>query len=207
MSKYTIIDKYPKGNNHNKSSIISYQVDGCGSDIFKAKMIYVDNKVTGVSYAFFSEEDYQHINTSEDRMEFCNEIKEFQKGGSYRKTHPIKKSEAFLLKEKRNELDAEIRNIDKEIREAEEKERKQKFSTYKLDIDYESLNIYIEGIKSALNNSDRYYIEPVLHIWDGYKLMIKDKELNKPVYVGVIDNDGVRFREIEDYEIPMNNEM
>ena len=203
MGKYTIIDKYPKGNRDYKTATISYQVSGYGSDIFKAEMIYINNEDI-TTYAFLSNNKYIHINTDEDKNDFCNEIKLFQKGGSYRKTHPIIKSQSMILRDKKHKLEAELSNLDKKIREAEDIERKQKFKSYKDDIDYESLNTYVDLLTTAFKPNDRYYIKPIMHIWDGYKLEVWDKILNKPVYMGVTKEDGdILFRDLKDYEIKM----
>lgn len=202
MSKYNIIEKYPKGNNEYKTATISYQVAGYGSDIFKAEMVYINSEDI-TTYAFLSTNKYLHIDTEEDRNEFCEEIKLFQKGGSYRKTHPIVKSQSMILRDKKRKLEEEISDVDRKIREAEEIERQQKFKSYKDDIDYKSLQEFAKSIVKALDHSNRYYLVPVMHIWDGYKLEVWDKQLNKPVYIGVLKEDGVTFRDLKDYEIKM----
>ena len=87
--------------------------------------------------------------------------------------------------------------------EAEAEERKQILSTYKDDIDYKSLNEYVDKLsKLVFNSSSRYYIKFVMHIFDGVKLEIYDKELQKIVYMGILKEDGsVTFRDVEDYEL------
>lgn len=202
MSKYNIIEKYPKGNNEYKTATISYQVAGYGSDIFKAEMVYINSEDI-TTYAFISTNKYLHIDTDEDRNEFCEEIKLFQKGGSYRKTHPIVKSQSMILKNKKRKLEEEISDVDRKIREAEEIERQQKFKSYTEDIDYNSLQEFVKKIAIALDNSNRYYIVPVMHIWDGYKLEVWDRQLDKPVYIGELNKNGTVFRDLKDYEIKM----
>ena len=202
MGKYNIVDKYPKGNNEYKMATISYQVDGYGSDIFNAEMIYINNKNI-TTYAFLSTKTYPHIDTDEDKDEFWNEIKLFQKGGSYRKTHPIIKSKSMSLKDKKHKLEDELCKLDAEIRDAEEQERQQKFKSYTSDIDYDSLYKFTENVTTVLNDNSRYYIVPILHIWDGYKLEIWDRQLNKPVYMGVLKESNITFRDLKDYEIKM----
>ena len=202
MSKYNIIEKYPKGNNEYKTATISYQVAGYGSDIFKAEMVYINSEDI-TTYAFISTNKYLHIDTDEDRNEFCEEIKLFQKGGSYRKTHPIVKSQSMILKDKKRKLEEEISDVDRKIREAEEIERQQKFKSYTEDIDYNSLQEFVKKIAIALDNSNRYYIVPVMQIWDGYKLEVWDRQLEKPVYIGELNKNGTVFRDLKDYEIKM----
>lgn len=202
MGKYTIVTKSPKGNDACKVSTISYQVEGYGSDIFSAEMIYIHNKDIS-TYAFLSTKTYPHIDTDEDKDEFWNEIKLYQKGGSYRKTHPIIESQSMVLKHERRKLEDELADINNKIRDAEEQERQQKFKIYNKDIDYDSLNEFTKNIESVLNTDSRYYLIPVMHIWDGYKLEVWDKKLNKPVYIGVLKENGVTFRNLYDYEIKM----
>ena len=202
MGKYNIIDKYPKGNNEYKTATISYQVEGYGSEIFKAEMVYVNSEDI-TTYAFLSTNTYLHIDTDKDRNEFCEEIKLFQKGGSYRKTHPIVKSQSMILRDKKRKLEEEISDVDRKIREAEGQERQQKFKLYTKDIDYDSLHEFVEKIVTAIDNSSRYYIVPVMHIWDGYKLEVWDRQLDKPVYIGELNKNGTVFRDLKDYEIKM----
>lgn len=203
MGKYTIVEKYPKKNIENKDVTISYQVKGYETEIFKADMLFIDNKESVKTFAFLEGRKYPHINTVDERMEFCREIKEFQKGGSYRKKHPINKSKSMLLKEKKEKLQEEISGLEKQIWEAESEERQQRFLKYNKDIEYDSLNQFINSLAEVLNNNKRYYIKPVMHIWDGYKLEIWDTILDKPVCIGEIDmnTNKVKFRDLKDYEI------
>ena len=165
-------------------------------------MVYINSEDI-TTYAFLSTNKYLHIDTEEDRNEFCEEIKLFQKGGSYRKTHPIVKSQSMILKDKKRKLEEEISDVDRKIREAEDIERQQKFKSYTEDIDYESLQEFVKKIATVLDNSNRYYIVPVMHIWDGYKLEVWDRQLDKPVYIGELNKNGTVFRDLKDYEIKM----
>lgn len=204
MSKYTIIDKYPKGNKHNCISKIQYQVAGYGTAVFEIQLIYIDIPSEGQSrYVFLSDRVGEHIDSNEDKDVFLQELAIYQKGGSYRKTHPVVKSQSMLLRDKKRKLEEELSDLDRKIREAEDIERQQKFKSYKEDIDYATLLDYTNRLADAINSNDRYYVKPIMHIWDGYKLEIWDKQLDKPVSMGIVEGNKIKFRDLDDYEIKM----
>lgn len=98
MGKYNIVSKYPKGNpkHHRTNSKVGYLVEG-SSKVHYCDMVYLD--VWGLKkYAFLEKTKkaipnthcgYYGIVDNDDATEFVEEITKFQKGGSYRKTHPL----------------------------------------------------------------------------------------------------------------------
>ena len=204
ISKYTIVDKSHKGNKKYDVTKVRYQVRGYGYEIFTADMIYIeDEDYHQGGYAFLGDKKYKHISTPTDRKLFCEAISDYQKGGSYRKTHPIVESNSMILKRRREELKNELSSIDRKIMSAENKEREEKYQVYADDIDSDSLNEFTSKLESVLNSSTRYKLKPLLHIWDGYKVQIMDTELEKPVSMMEINENKVSFRSLKDYEIPM----
>lgn len=207
ISKYTIVSKSVKGNRIYADTEIRYQVRGYGNEIFKADMLYIkggDNYDSG--YAFLDGKKYKHIETPTDRQLFKEAISDYQKGGSYRKTHPIEKSQSMILKERKADLEKELSSVRDKIYQAEQKEREQKYKSYKDDIDYESLNNFTSKLDNLLSTNTRYSLKPDLNIWDGYRIIITDTELEKPVSVMILDGSKVTFRDLKDYEIPMSND-
>lgn len=205
MSKYTIISKSPKGNKENYVHKIKYQVAGYGTNVYETHLMYLNLRDEGgCRYVYLNDRIGEHIDSNEDKDEFLKELSKFQKGGSYRKANPIKKSQSMILRDKKRKLEADLSDLDRKIREAENIERQQVFKSYKEDIDYNTLTEYTDGLAKIINSNDRYYMKPIMHIWDGYKIEIWDNQLNKPVYIGVIDKDNkISFRDLDDYEIKM----
>lgn len=201
MSKYIIVSKSPKGNKTNCAHIVQYQVEGFDTEIFETQLFYLSSPTEGEPrYVYFGDKMGKHLDTNEDRDEFLVEFAKYQKGGSYRKTHPIKLSKSMQLRARQKQLRDELSQLDHDIIQADEEERQEKFKTYKNDIDYTSLNKYLDEVATAIK-SDRYYLNPVMHIWDGYKIEVIDKVLNKPVYIGELGKNGIKFRDIDAYEI------
>ena len=190
MSKYNIISKSFKGNIENKTCVIEYQVDGYGAERFTTSLVYIELKdKAGPRYVWLADGMGKHIDTEEDKKNFLNEFEQYQKGGSYRKTHPIIYTEIENLKREKQKLQSRLTSVESDIRRAEDAVRRKKFSNYTDDIDYDKPN-------------DRYYIDIIQHMWDGIKFMVMDKKLNKAVKVGMYDADkGIRFRDLYDYEI------
>ena len=97
---YNIISKYPKGNDRRKTYNIKYQVDN-QPEIYEVTMIYVELRDEKPKYVFLLVKDPEYktfrlagnnpkyVETSHQKDIFIEEVRKFQKGGSYRKTHPI----------------------------------------------------------------------------------------------------------------------
>ena len=204
ISKYTIVDKSNKGNNKYNITQIRYQVRGYGYEIFKADMMYIeDEDYNKGGYVFIADRKYKHIETPTDRQLFCEAISDYQKGGSYRKTHPIVESQSMILKRRREELKSELSSIDKKIWDAENKEREEKYKVYMEDVDLDSLNAFTEKLKEVLDSNTRYKLQPRLRLFDGYSIEIYDTELEKPVSIIVLDGTKPTFRNLKDFEIQL----
>lgn len=204
MGKYNIISKDLIGNQSNKVCEVVYQVEGQGYKEFKTNLVCLNIKGE-IVYAFLEGQEGDFTGSNNDKTEFLDEFYLFQKGGSYRKTHPIMKSEKQILLDKKNKLNNDIDDIDREIRKVENKMRSEKYITYNDDIDRESLNLFLSNIKNCFNGNDRYKLQLVAHVFDGIKLMVYDKEIHKPVSMGLLDKgNNIYFRDLEDYEIPMD---
>lgn len=204
MSKYNIIEKYPKGNDRNVTYSIKYQVDN-KPDIYEVDMLYLGLQDTP-KYVFLTiglDDDarlqgsnVQYINNNQDREEFISEISKYQLGGSYRKTHPIAKSRTMELKQEISEYQDKITELERELRKATELEKEEKYNNYFEDIDLDGLDTFIEQIKTAFN-SDKYYLMGIeYHIWEGHRIFICDKKTGKKVKVIMIKDNNLEFRDI-----------
>ena len=165
MSRFIIVDKNKKGNKGGERYTITYQISGNGNTKYTVDMYCIAEKP--VRYCYISGQYGVGLDTEKDRAEFLDEFYEFQKGGSYRKTHPIEYSKLELLNEKLGEAKLSVSSIEKEIREEEEKERELKFKTYYADVDEKGLNEYVRGITKALASNNRYEVSGIeFNIWE-----------------------------------------
>lgn len=138
MGKFNIISKSPQGNKINKDYIIKYQVDN-KPDIYELKMIYLelpdDNGNRECRYLFLDDgtRHYGVDNPTGERyneklsQEFIDELKKFQRGSSYRKTHPIAYTE-------KDQYLNQIKELQKRVSQIELQEHNQKVLRYKHEV-------------------------------------------------------------------------
>lgn len=191
MGKYVIVSKDRPGNQAGKIYEIEYQVAGYGTTRFKLDLFcrgIVDGKM---AYCYLSERPTEHINDNSDRDEFLEEFYKFQKGGSYRISNPILKSEVELLKETITLKKDELYDLEKNLREAEYKAKQDKLSHYYDDVDRESLDEYVSSLINAMTLDKRYKITSTdFHIWDGYRIFVEDILLRKIVKIIQVKSNG-----------------
>lgn len=165
MGRFIIVDKDKTGNKGGERYTITYQINGNGSTRYTVDMYCIYEKPA--RYCYIGGQYGTGLETEKDRAEFLNEFYEFQKGGSYRKTHPIEYSKLEVLNEKLGKAKLEVSTIEKEIREEEENERELKFKTYYDDVDNRSLDTYVKGITKALSSNHRYEVSGIeFNIWE-----------------------------------------
>ena len=200
MSKYTIVHKSCKGNKANTVCTVEYQVEGYATSVFKTELLCLKNAENKYFYAFLDGRVGPHIDTSEDKAKFLDEFYEYQKGYSYRVKNPIKKSIRDNLEEEITSLESQLEKAKLRLREYDSEQHKLAFEHYKEDIDEVSLNSYIFNVSQAINANSRYYLNPIIHLFDGYKLEVIDRELKRIVKIGEISKAGVVFRDLNEYE-------
>jgi hypothetical protein len=195
MGKYTIVEKDKKGNRTGQKYTITYQVEGFSTQRFKIPL-YCRGRIDGdIKYCFISGYDGFCVSTLEEKNEFLKEFYEFQKGGSYRKNHPIKESYVEQLKNKLSDLDSQVADLTKQIEKAEEDEKKQNYETYYDDVDLQDVENYVKGLKRAFK-SNRYYLTADYYVWEGPRLCVMDKKLNKKVMIIGIQNGQFKPRNL-----------
>ena len=196
MSKFIIVDKDKKGNKGGERYTITYQIKSKGSERFSVDMYCVYENP--VRYCFIADRYGYGLDTSEDRAEFLDEFYEFQKGGSYRKTHPILYSNMEVIKQEIKEYDDKIYELKRKLEEEKEKAKQIKFEHYYEDVDIEAVNIYVENIKKAFEEDSRFYVSGIeFHIWEGHRIFIYDRELQKPVKIITVKDGKVNFRDLD----------
>lgn len=195
MGKFTIIDKDKSGNKGGERYTITYQIESRGSERFKVDMYCVFTEP--VRYCYIADQYGVGLETEKDRAEFLDEFYEFQKGGSYRKTHPIKYKKSELIKEQIKQQEDNLYQLKRDLEKAEKEEKEEAFKTYYDKVDMNKLEKYVERIKEAFND-DRYYVDGIeFHIWEGHRIFIYDRKLNKRVKVITIQNGQVKFRNLD----------
>lgn len=194
MSKYNIISK-SKGNKLHTVNEITYQVDGYGSTYFKCDMYCIPNMTgmneaykgpNGVAYVYLDGNEYPHINTQSDKIDFIHEIYEFQKGSSYRKTHPVLLSDLDKLLKRQSDIRDELEGINKQIEKIKDDQLAKELELAYKKVNTEELRQYQENFAQAVN-SDRYKL-----IIPG-NAYIYDKELECNVCIIDIDFGDVKF--------------
>ena len=162
-TEYNIISKYPKGNKPGELYNVEYQVNGL-PEIHTATMICI--VIEGKYKYAFIDDKYSNgeliVNdNTKNRNKFIQELAEFQKGSSYRKSHPIVysivdtlKKQLNELQEQSNELQQQILNKQNELMNARTKEITDK-------IDIKSLDAFINKVNKVNNDKQYRIISPV----------------------------------------------
>ena len=120
MGKYIIVDKNRKGNTRGQSYEITYQLSDTDTKMYKVNLVCYSIIDNDYKYVFIAGQNGYQIDTPEDKEEFLNELYEYQKGGSYRKTHPIKLSDEAMISKLISQKDDEIRALNRELQNIKE---------------------------------------------------------------------------------------
>lgn len=118
--KYNIISKKPKGKKNNVIYTIEYQIDKL-PEIHTIKMLNIDfiNQSDewkfAQGWAFLDGRESEiKFKDNDEKKEFLREFLAFQKGGSYRKTHPISRNEKENIKIQIDKLQKRLSDIEKQ---------------------------------------------------------------------------------------------
>lgn len=182
MGKFNIISKYPKGQVGNTKYVFKFQIDN-KPKIYSIDMVYLDFREDEKehTWAFMSGKDSEWI-SPEDRKEFIEEIPKFQKGGSYRKTHPIAYSDIESLRLEISKKQSEIYELNKKIDNLKYEKSKEFISKYRDNIDEDRLKKFEDGLDD-------------LYFSTGYCIKLRDRngntdimlyDTNKHIYIARI---------------------
>ena len=193
MSKeYNIISKHPKGNIVGAKYKIEYQIDN-QPERYTTEMIYFKSSKMfqgkDCCYVFYSVAE--GVKTNDDRTRFVDELNKFQKGGSYRKSHPIIYTELERLERERDKLSAKINVIKWEKAVAMRKEFMNCIDKEEVDDFFNRLLAFTDNETFTIKTCSLTYVQTCIY----------DKILKIPV--AVIDFRGGRFiiRDLYDEEI------
>lgn len=171
MNKFNIISKYPSGMVFNKTYDIEYQINN-KPEIHKLKMICISIDRTK-KMVFLGENELE----PKEKDKFLDELKEFQKGASYRRNHPIALSHKQKIQKKIDELQKELDDIKKKENDkiVEQFEEKCNISNNEL------LEEFVNSLAQILTNP-RYRLDE--HNFNGItRKVVYDKLLKVPVKV------------------------
>lgn len=182
MSKYNILGKSGRGNIRGSVYTITYQVEDYAGN-YKCDLICLGTlEGRKGKYAYLEGNEYPFIITKQDKEDFIEELKAFQIGASYRKTHPVKKSSLDLLKEQLKEHEKEVEKLKDKIEQEEYTIFRQKVREYLADIDRNSLYEFESKLKSIFFDDCRYILLPD-NFSINQNILVYDTELKKVVKV------------------------
>lgn len=201
MSKYIIVNKDKKRNIPGQRYTITYQISDGSTNMYKVDLYCIEVEHQ-IKYCFIEGYNGFGIETNDDRSDFLEQLKEFQKGGSYRKKHPINYKKSALIEQEIERQEENIRVLKQELDRVKDQELDDKFTHYLDDVDNDGLNIYLNNLRAAIESNPRYRLEGIeFHIWEGHRIFIYDVELNKRVKVITIRDGKLDIRDLTKYDI------
>ncbi len=201
IGNFTIISKTPKGRKSNVVYTFEYQRTG-KPEIFKVQMLWLDFRKGNETWAFMDGRESEKLSI-EERKEFIAEIPKFQKGGSYRKTHPITYSKSGLLKQSIKHKEYELQVLKDELESAENKELVCKCNKYRNMIDTKKLD-FISKQLSKIEEKTNCIIR-LKYVGYCSKIIIYDRDTSIPIgeIRNVLNNniESWRVGQLDDYDI------
>lgn len=197
MTTYNIISKTPKGNIRGKMYTVFYQKDNKPQKY--SVQLYCFGIIDGKAKYCFKADDSSI--PQKDRELFLKELAAYQRGSSYRRSHPISKSNIDLLKEKRIDLETQINNINRDIKELETNEFHEKLVTYQKSIDQKSLEKFSLDLHKFFCKSISLSRYAIVNNFSSNKIYIFDKTIRMPVKVLTFYEDCIDMRDLLDSEL------
>lgn len=188
-SKFNIISKYPKGQKRNVIYTFSFQMNN-KPRMYNVEMVWLDFR-DKPTWAFMSGKESDWL-SQDDKNEFILEISKFQKGGSYRRAHPIAYSDIESLRLDIKKKNTEIWELNQRIEELEEEQCTKLVDKYRKQIDEQTLKSFEDGLTKLMDDTG-YILKMKQGLFDN-KIMIYDAK--KHIYVGMLKN----FRNISSLE-------
>ena len=200
VGSFTIVSKYPKGQKGNTIYLFKYQRDN-KPRIYEAKMVWLDFRPDRPTWAFMDGKEAQML-TNKEREAFINEIPKFQKGGSYRKTHPIIHSKSEDIRNEIKQKEKEISQLKEKLDQEEDKNKEELSERYKKYLDKNKLHLFIKGLEKLKNNTDYIMSKDCFNTrLLGTGMIVLDKTNNIPVGTLQQYNDECCVAILDDYDI------
>lgn len=150
-SKFNIISKVPKGQKENVIYTFTYQKDGIPKN-FEVKMIYLTFRKEN-RWAFMCGKESDVDFTEDEKKEFIAEIPKFQKGSSYRKTHPIAYSKSEEIRNIINIKNKEIQKLEHDYNRVKREEDNILITKYREYIKDAKVDEFIKGYNELVSKT------------------------------------------------------
>lgn len=186
---YNILSKSDKGNRANHIYKFLYQVDN-KPQVYSAQLLCFGSENRQGKFAYLSTNTYELIESEENRDNFINEIKLFQKGKCYRLSHPVAKSERDNLQSALDEAEKVRQKCSQALREYDLKMLSEKINEYRTSKIPSNIKEVMAEYKNLLDRS-MYTIrfETNRYILHKQVFTVYTKSDNNPVYLLLIDTD------------------
>lgn len=200
VGSFTIVSKYPKGQKGNTIYLFKYQRDN-KPRIYESKMVWLDFRLDKPAWAFMDGKEAQML-TNKEREAFINEIPKFQKGGSYRKTHPIARSESDDIRCMIEQKEKEIRQLKEKLNQEEDKHIEELSERYKKYLDKNKLQTFNKCLEKLKNTTDYVLSKDCFYTRIlGTGVIILDKTNNIPVGILQQYNNECCVESLDDDDI------
>lgn len=197
VGTFTVVSKLPKGQKSNIIYTVTYQRSG-KPEMYTVKMLWLDFREDEPTWAFLDGKEADRL-SNEERKEFIKEMPKFQKGGSYRKTHPITYTEKESLRQLIKQKESEIYNIQQEIDKIENEEAKSLVNKYNKLIDCDSLDLFENELREL--ESKTGYVLKKKNL--AYNTDVVVYDTNKLIPVGIVRyyRNNWHIEKLDDYMI------
>lgn len=197
--EFNIIERTPKKiSKYTQRYTYTYQLNG-ESKKYKIQMLYISSMEQ--KWFFDASQRYDPMfEKGDNKTKFIEEIKKWQKGGSYRKLNPTVENIVDKLKSKRKELESNIEEINKEIKQLEEAETEKAVSEYMSDYtdkDRKNLEKIKSNIEKYINGENSRYAIKVSYYNNSPRFVLYDKDKQKYRFIIWLYDNKIEFSEID----------
>lgn len=201
--EFNIIKREPMWLQNHKDYVFTYQIQGEPTK-YKVKMIYISVGDSKPKFFFLDDrslKDNPHFNEEfpENRSKFREEIERWQKGGAYRKTHPIITSRIEDLREQKLKLEEQLKETEREIEKEKLYELNKIIENYQNDLDQDSINKFKDDFKWLLEG--RYCIKMIWLKDDGYTPLLFDNKCNKYRGKIIFYDDEIEIKDLPEKDL------
>lgn len=197
--EFNIIERIPKKiSKYTQRYTFVYQLNG-ESKKYRIPMLYIRNMKQ--KWYFDASNRYDPMFEKDNvRDKFIAEISKWQKGGSYRKSNPTVESSIDKLKIKRKELEQNIEDINKEIKQLEIAETEKAVSEYMADFtekDRKNLDKVKTNIEKYLNGENSRYALRVSYYKGSPRFVLYDKDKQKYRFIVWLYDNKFELAEVD----------
>ncbi len=191
--EFNIISREPLWLQPNKTYMFTYQEKGKAAKE-RIEMLYAGRR----QYYFmeYSLKCKSWADDKESRDNFIKEIGLWSKGGSYRKTHPIINTPLEDLREKKENLLKQIREVENQLEKEKQKDEERRMKEYISDIDKPSLDKFNKELNDLIDKE--YCLREVYGPYDIRYITVYDKKADKHRAIVKLYDDEINFKDLPD---------